>query len=77
MKGVDVLTLAIGLATIGVFLRTVLSKSRDTERYEEDDARAFVEEHGHWPDETPEEADARRRRAAEAERIARSSYRGG
>jgi hypothetical protein len=26
----------------------------------EDNARAFFDEHGHWPDQTPEEAEAER-----------------
>lgn len=38
----------------------------DPARHAEDAARAFFDEHGHWPDETPEQADAERRRLAEA-----------
>lgn len=36
----------------------------DQDRYDEDAARAFFDEHGHWPDETREEAEAERRRLA-------------
>jgi hypothetical protein len=32
----------------------------DEERHEEDRARLFFDEHGHWPDETPEQAAAER-----------------
>jgi hypothetical protein len=36
----------------------------DQDRYDEDAARTFFDEHGHWPDETPEQAEAERRRLA-------------
>jgi hypothetical protein len=36
----------------------------DNDRYDEDAARVFFDEHGHWPDETPEQAEAERRRLA-------------
>jgi hypothetical protein len=41
----------------------------EDDRHEEDAARRFFDEHGHWPDETAEEAEAERlrRRAAEAQ----------
>ncbi|HET8537700.1 MAG TPA: hypothetical protein VFL73_11030 [Solirubrobacteraceae bacterium] len=29
-------------------------------RRDEEEARAFFDEHGHWPDQTPEEAEAER-----------------
>ena len=32
----------------------------------EDEARAFYDEHGHWPDQTAEEAEAERRDLARA-----------
>jgi hypothetical protein len=32
----------------------------DEDRHEEDRARRFFDEHGHWPDETPEQAEAQR-----------------
>jgi hypothetical protein len=34
----------------------------DRERRDEDDARAFMEEHGHWPDESPPDRTPRHRR---------------
>lgn len=34
----------------------------DTDRHDEDAARAFFDEHGHWPDETLEDALAERER---------------
>ena len=36
------------------------------ERGAEDAARTFYDEHGHWPDQTPEEAQAERRDLARA-----------
>jgi nitrogen fixation-related uncharacterized protein len=36
----------------------------DRDRREEDAARVFFDEHGHWPDETPEQAAAERARLA-------------
>ena len=77
MTVVDILSLAAAFAVTAWFLRLVLRKDRDAERYGEDDARDFLEEHGRWPDESPDDAAARARRSAEAERIARQSYRGG
>jgi hypothetical protein len=38
----------------------------DDDRHAEDRARAFFDEHGHWPDETREDAEAERRRLAGA-----------
>ena len=77
MNLVDILSIGAAFAVTGWFIRIVTARDRDAPRYSEDDARTFLGEHGHWPDETPEEADERRRRSAEAERIARASYRGG
>jgi hypothetical protein len=39
-------------------------RNGDKDRHEEDAARAFFDEHGHWPDETLEEAEAERARIA-------------
>jgi hypothetical protein len=36
----------------------------DSDRHDEDAARRFFDEHGHWPDQTPEEAAAERARLA-------------
>jgi hypothetical protein len=39
-------------------------RNGDKDRHEEDAARTFFDEHGHWPDETPEQAEAERARLA-------------
>jgi hypothetical protein len=44
-----------------------LVRHGDRDRHDEDAARVFFDEHGHWPDETPEQA------AAERARLARSA----
>ena len=75
MNVVDILSIIAAFAVTGWFVRTVLAKNRDEERFAEDDAREFFDEHGHWPDETPEQAEARARRAAERERRARAEER--
>jgi hypothetical protein len=41
-----------------------MMRNGDSDRHAEDAARAFFDEHGHWPDETPEEAQAERERIA-------------
>lgn len=57
-------------AGVAVFLLNGLFRmgaKGDTERTREDEARAFFDQHGHWPDETAEEVaarDARRGRSA-------------
>ena len=75
MSVVDILSIAAAFAAVGWFVKTVLAKDRDAERFEEDDAREFFDAHGHWPDETPGDADARARRAAANERLARAEDR--
>ena len=40
------------------------------ERGAEDAARTFYDEHGHWPDQTPEEAEAERRDLARVYSVA-------
>jgi hypothetical protein len=72
MSLLDILSIAAAFAVIVWFFRILLAKDRDKERYEEDDARTFFDEHGHWPDEDPAEAAARARRGDEAERQARA-----
>jgi hypothetical protein len=46
----------------------ILWKIRDgeAERHAEDAAREFFDRHGHWPDQTPEEAEAERLRLGAA-----------
>mgnify|MGYP000020478757 CR=1 FL=1 len=75
MRTVDIITAVAIAITIVWFARTALARDRDAERFEEDDARTFFDEHGHWPDETPADADARARRAAVSERLARAEDR--
>jgi len=69
---VDWFLLASTVVVLVWYLRTMLGKDRDKERHEEDDARAYFDAHGHWPDETPEDVARRRAQADEAERIARA-----
>ena len=52
----SIITLVAGLIGIGIILWAV--KTGEADRDSEDDARAFLEAHGHWPDQTPEEAAA-------------------
>lgn len=40
-------------------------RNLDRDRADEDHARVFFDEHGHWPDQTPEEAQAERARLLE------------
>jgi hypothetical protein len=48
----------------GIIWILYVMRHGDKDRHEEDDARAFFDEHGHWPDETLEEALAERERVA-------------
>ena len=77
MSVVDAISIAAAFLVTGWFIKLVTGRDRDRERYIEDDARAFFDEHGHWPEEQPADQEARRRQAEEAERLARRSYRGG
>ena len=51
MSVVDWITVGLAVASIPVFMAVILTGHRA--RHEEDDARAFFDEHGHWPDEPP------------------------
>jgi len=53
---------AIFILVIGVVGFFVIFRALRTfdPRGGEDDARAFFDEHGHWPDQTPQEAEAER-----------------
>ena len=53
--------LVVGI--IGFFFIFRALRAHDPRR-DEDLARAFFDEHGHWPDQTPEEAEAERRELA-------------
>jgi hypothetical protein len=54
----SILILIIGAVGVFFILRAV--RGFDPRRGE-DEARAFFDEHGHWPDQTLEEAEAERR----------------
>lgn len=56
LDAVSIITLAAGALGLGVILWAV--KTGEADRDSEDEARAFLEEHGHWPDQTPEDAAA-------------------
>lgn len=75
MRALDWISIVAAFAVTGGFVKVVLSRRRDEPRYAEDDARAFFDEHGHWPDETPADAAARRERGDAAERAARDAAR--
>ena len=51
------LTLLAALSGIAWLLRRIFSGN--DERADEDTARRFFDEHGHWPDEDPAEANRR------------------
>ncbi len=53
----DFLSLGFALAGIAWLLRRIFSGN--DERADEDVARRFFDEHGHWPDEDPAEANRR------------------
>jgi hypothetical protein len=59
-----ILVVIIGVVGIGWIIW--LLRHGDTDRHDEDRARVFFDEHGHWPDETLEEAEAERARLAAA-----------
>jgi hypothetical protein len=48
----------------GILWILYVMRNGDKDRYEEDAARAFFDDHGHWPDETREQAEAERARLA-------------
>ena len=75
MSVLDWLSIAAAFVVTGWFLKIVLSEKRDDPRHAEDDARDFYDEHGHWPDEDPQEAAALAARGAESERLARETRR--
>ncbi len=60
MRIVDWLTVGAAILSIVVFV--LIIRTGHGERHDEDDDRAYFDEHGHWPDETP--ADVERRHAA-------------
>jgi hypothetical protein len=48
------------VAVVGIGWILWVMRHGDTDRIEEDRAREFFDEHGHWPDQTREEAEAER-----------------
>jgi hypothetical protein len=62
-----ILILVIGV--VGFFFIFRALRGIDPRR-DEDEARAFFDEHGHWPDQTPEEAEAERRELARVYSVA-------
>ena len=62
-----ILILVIGV--VGFFFIFRALRAHDPRR-DEDVARAFYDEHGHWPDQTPEEAEAERRELARVYTVA-------
>ncbi len=57
MEWWDYLSICAGVAGV-VFLVFKIATGND-ERADEDTARRFFDEHGHWPDEDPSQADRR------------------
>jgi hypothetical protein len=53
------------VCVVGIAWIIWVMRNGDEERHEEDRARLFFDEHGHWPDETPEQAAAARAAIAE------------
>ena len=56
------LILAVGV--VGFYFIFRVAAAASIRAASEDAARAFFDEHGHWPDQTPEEAEAERRELA-------------
>ena len=68
-----ILTLVVGVVGLFFILRAL--RGFDPRRGE-DDARAFYDEHGHWPDQTPAEAEAERRELARVYAVTEPDERG-
>lgn len=68
---------AIFILVIGVvgFFFIFRALQRYDPRRDDELARAFFDEHGHWPDQTPEEAEAERRELARAYRVSEADER--
>jgi hypothetical protein len=72
MSVFDIISIGAAVGSI-IWFGWIVSTGHD-ERHSEDDARAFYDEHGRWPDETPEQATAREADAhAALERAAASA----
>ena len=57
MDVADALSVVAAFAAIGWLVKVIFTGNDD--RADEDEARTFFDEHGHWPDEDPSEADRR------------------
>jgi hypothetical protein len=66
MSVLDVLSLVAAAAVLLWFMWYVMRRNREEDRWIEDENREFFDAHGHWPDETAEEAEAERLRLAAA-----------
>ena len=51
MEWYDILSVVAAFAVTGWFVKIVLARDRDDDRHAEDEARAFFDRHGVWPDE--------------------------
>ncbi len=51
MTVIDWISVALAIASIPALILVIRTGHR--ERHEEDAARAYFDEHGHWPDEKP------------------------
>ena len=58
----SIFILVCAVAGLGYILWAIRTGNQD--RRDEDAARDFYERHGHWPDQTLEEAEAERRQTA-------------
>jgi hypothetical protein len=52
------------VGVVGIAWIIYMMRNGDKDRHDEDAARLFFDEHGHWPDETLEQAEAERARIA-------------
>ena len=53
MEIFDIVSVVAAFAAVGWLIKTIFTGN--DERAEEEQARAFFDEHGHWPDEDPPE----------------------
>ena len=68
-----IVILVIGVVGMFIILRSL--RGQDP-RLAEDDARAFYDEHGHWPDQTAQEAAAERSELARVYRVSEPDEQG-
>lgn len=68
--------IVLGTGVLSVLAMLAYMLTGHSVRDAEEDARTFFDEHGHWPDQTPEEADAELEAARAWAAAARSSTAG-